>query len=324
LPELLQSAGPLPVTQPSHGDLVQPGRIYVATPDTHMLLDGERIAVSRGPKEHHTRPAIDPLFRTAALTRGAHVIGVLLSGMLDDGTAGLQAIKQRRGVVVVQDPKDALYPSMPSSAVAHVPNVDHIVRAGDLADLIAKLAHMPIDPVDAGSPRIDRSFAHEQAVMDGAGNPMAHLRAIGMPSGYTCPDCHGALWEVGASQPRRFRCHTGHGFTINTLAAALAEVNDSAVFNALRGMQERQALLQEIANALRAEEGEQAERWSAELDRLDRHTAVLRAMHEGRDTVEQALAQGLPDAPGDQGSATPLPRDREGKQGEGDESREGS
>jgi two-component system chemotaxis response regulator CheB len=140
LPDLLKGCGPLRARHAVDGQALQPGTIEVAPPDQHMLVEGRRIRLQHGPKENHARPAIDPLFRSAALAQGPHVIGVLLSGRLDDGTAGLLAIKQSGGVAVVQDPADAEHPEMPRSALAHV-DVDCCVPGSELADTLLRLVN---------------------------------------------------------------------------------------------------------------------------------------------------------------------------------------
>ena len=149
LPELLKDCGGLRARHASDGQVLQPGTIEIAPPDQHMLVDGNRIRLQHGPKEHHARPAIDPLFRSAAATHGPRVIGVLLSGRLDDGTAGLGAIKASGGVAVVQDPDDAEHPEMPRNALAHV-EVDCCVPGSELARTLLRLVAGPLTP--AASP----------------------------------------------------------------------------------------------------------------------------------------------------------------------------
>jgi two-component system chemotaxis response regulator CheB len=250
LPSLLSARSALQVSHAEHDETIRDGYIYVAPPDYHMLVVDRRIVLTRGAKEHHTRPAIDPLFRSAALAYGPAAIGVVLTGRLDDGTAGLQVIKQRGGIAVVQDPADAFAPSMPASALKYVA-ADHCVPLASLPALLTSLVSTPVQPVAADSD--DERPAHEQELTLRQGDVMDHLHAIGSQSSFACPDCHGTLWEVRDSRPKRYRCHTGHGFTARTLQEAMATVSDEATWSALRSLQERELLLQDMIRAHRAE-----------------------------------------------------------------------
>jgi two-component system chemotaxis response regulator CheB len=277
LPSLLARNAQLQVSHARDGDTLRAGHVYVAPPDQHMLVAGDRIRLSRGPKEHHTRPAIDPLFRSAALAHGPDVIGVVLTGNLDDGTAGLQAIKARGGIAVVQDPDDAAAPSMPTSALRYV-DVDHCVALPLVPLLLTSLAAAPPRPA---LPTPADLPAHEQALTLSEGDPMEHLEAIGKPSTFVCPDCHGSLWEMLDSRPRRFRCHTGHAFTARTLQDALAAAGDEALWSALRSLQERRILLATMAEHDRATgEERSAARLEAASRRLQEQGDMLRGLVE--------------------------------------------
>ena len=200
--------------------------------------------LSLAAKQHHTRPAIDPLFVSAALAGGPQAIGVILTGWLDDGTAGLQAIKACGGTAVVQDPADAEIADMPTSALRHV-EVDHCVPLARMAQLLTSLASRPVDGTLLSPP--PAPLVHEHELLLAKGDPMEHLAQIANPSSYVCPECHGGLWEVSGAQPRRFRCHTGHGFSLRTLQDSLAEAADESLWNARRALQERLVLLREMA-----------------------------------------------------------------------------
>lgn len=238
LPELMSSRGGNRAMHPDDGQLLQHGTIHVAPPDHHMLVEEGLIRLQRGPKENHARPAIDPLFRSAALAHGPRVVGVVLSGRLDDGTAGLQAIKHCGGLAVVQDPADAQQPEMPVSALAHV-EVDYCVPAAQLVQTLSALVDLP---VTTPTPPAPVELVCEQAITRGAGNPMEHLNAIGHTSRFTCPECAGVLWQLDGTRPRRYRCHTGHGFTLRTLAYSQDLSTDDALWTAMRALQEREAL----------------------------------------------------------------------------------
>jgi two-component system chemotaxis response regulator CheB len=265
LPKLLRYRGANPAVHPASGDPLRPGVLYIAPPDQHMLVDRDRVVLNRDAKENHARPAIDPLFRSAAVWHGARVIGVVLSGGLDDGTAGLQAVKLCGGLAVVQDPDDAEVPEMPASALEHV-DVDVRVRGDRLAATLLALMEQPAQAFRAPPPLLLR----EHQLSLGEGDPMDHLDAIGQRSRLVCPECRGILWELSGARPRRFRCHTGHAFTLRSLDALHATGTDQAVWGALRALQEREALLQLLTDDSR-ERGDDAE--TARLEEEARHVA---------------------------------------------------
>ncbi len=276
LPRLLMREGPLAASHAEDGEPVEPGRIYVAPPDHHMLVDGDVIRLSRGPKEHHARPAIDPLFRSAAVSRGPAAIGVVLTGLLDDGTAGLQSIKRCGGTAVVQDPADAERPSMPASALRYV-DVDHCVPLAAMGGLLHLLARKEAPRAAAAVPQI----VHENEIMLGKGNFMEHLQAIGKPSTFVCPDCAGSLWEITGSEPARFRCHTGHAYSLRTLQHAQSGETDDALWSALRALQEKEVLLKALAAAPReGRDAGEAARLQEEVERTARHAEALRGLIE--------------------------------------------
>ncbi|RYY75907.1 MAG: chemotaxis protein CheB [Comamonadaceae bacterium] len=217
LPELLSSHGPLPAAHAQDGDALQAGRIYVAPPDHHMLVDGDRLRLTRGPKEHHTRPAIDPLFLSAALHHGPAVVGVVLSGTLEDGTAGLQAIKACGGVAMVQEPDEAQAPGMPLSVLRYV-QVDDRLPVRELAERLRQLASEPPPAAPHAAPE---RLVRELRLIHGEGNFMEHLEAIASPAPFVCPDCKGGLWQVDESRPIRYRCHTRPCVHFENLAASL-------------------------------------------------------------------------------------------------------
>jgi len=242
LPEILRSCGRLSASHAADGEALRRGHIFVAPPDHHLLVMNGHVRLSRGAKEHHTRPAVDPLFRTAALAYGPRAIGVVLSGRLDDGTSGLQAIKACGGQALVQDPADALEPSMPRHAIRYVA-VDHVADADALAALLTQSVNAQEVPPMAEHPA---AIDHEVALLLGEGDALAHLRHVGTPSTYSCPDCHGTLWQVRGAVPARFRCHTGHGYSLRSLMHGQAVATDAALWSALRAVQERRIMLQQL------------------------------------------------------------------------------
>jgi two-component system chemotaxis response regulator CheB len=276
MPELMSARGPLRASHPEDGQPLQPGMIFVAPPDHHMLVDDGLIRLTRGAKENHARPAIDPLFRTAALACGPRVVGVLLSGRLDDGTAGLQAIKRCGGLAVVQDPDDAEQPEMPRSAMVHV-DVDACVPGAQIGQVLADLVRRPAAAPAPGAPR---EIALDQAVSVGAGDPMENLNALGKPSRFACPECSGVLWELEDTQPRRYRCHTGHGFTLRSLAHTQQEAFDEALWGAMRALQEREALLRALAEEPRDGSDSARDELISQAERTAVHGEQLRNMIE--------------------------------------------
>lgn len=241
LPDLLRPRCRLRVVHARDGMLLAPGTVFIAPPDVHMLVDGERIRLRRGPRENHTRPAIDPLLRSAALHWGPRAIGVILTGQMDDGTAGLAAIKACGGTAIVQDPASAAESSMPQSALDNV-DVDHVVTLDALAPLLERLARAAA-PAGGAPPEL----VQREAAINQGESSLGHLPAIAEPSTLTCPDCGGSLWEIRGVQPPRYRCHTGHAFSVRALEGAQVESGEAALWTAIRTLQERELLLRRMA-----------------------------------------------------------------------------
>jgi two-component system, chemotaxis family, protein-glutamate methylesterase/glutaminase len=237
----------LPIVPATSGLHFQRGRIYVAVPGFHLLLHDDHLLLRRGPRENLARPAIDPLFRSAAATFGSRVIGVVLTGALSDGTAGLRGIKRCGGLAVVQDPADALVSSMPCNALRHV-DVDHVCKIEDMPRLLGDLSRQPAGP----TPKIPIDIRLEAAI---AAQELTDMRAddmLGTPSRFTCPECHGALWEIEDGTMLRFRCHVGHAFSADAVLASQGEEIDRLLDTLLRSHQERAALADRMARHERA------------------------------------------------------------------------
>lgn len=248
LPEMLSARSRLRAIFAQTGVAPQSGTVYFAPANRHLLLENGLLELTRGPKENHARPAIDPLFRSAALALGPRAVGVVLTGGLDDGSAGLRAIKACGGTTVVQDPKAAADPSMPLAALREAP-ADHVVRLDELAGLLAVLAQPLERAVDFTPPAW---LLTEHAVSLGE-TTMQGLEHIGTPSPFSCPDCGGVLFEVDAGGVTRLRCHTGHAFSLAALAKMQDEVTEAAMWAAIRAVQEKEAILQRIAEVQRRE-----------------------------------------------------------------------
>lgn len=281
LPALLTARASLPAVHPRDGEPLRSGTIYVAPPDHHLLFTPKVARLSRGPRENYARPAIDPLFRTAALHWRERAIGVVLTGELDDGTAGLQAIKECGGIAIVQDPAEAPQASMPASALANVA-VDHCLPLAGIAAQLQKLIRAAPEPEPAaasspGATAAAEYLRREQQIFEG-NKAMEHLGAVATPSTLTCPDCGGSLWELKDSKPLRYRCHTGHAFIAGTLEHAQKETAEHSLWSSVRALRERELLLRRLARVAQAtgdpaqaEVGRrQADRVKAEAERLAR------------------------------------------------------
>jgi two-component system, chemotaxis family, protein-glutamate methylesterase/glutaminase len=245
LPNVLMRAGPLPAGNPKDGDPIEPGRIYVGPNDHHMLIEKGYIRVARGPKENRFRPAVDPLFRSAAYVYGTRVIGVVLSGALDDGTAGLWAIKMRGGTAIVQDPADAAHRSMPLNALENV-DVDHRLPAAEIGPLLGRLTREPA-PAELPMPEAVRQrMESEVAIAHEADALQENVMRLGELSPFTCPECHGVLTRLKEGRITRFRCHTGHALSSGTLLEAATEQVEERLMDAVRGLDEAIMLLNEL------------------------------------------------------------------------------
>ena len=276
LHEILGRHAQLPVSAARDGDPIRPGHIVVAVTDRHLMVDIDKIRVTRGPKESRVRPAVDVLFRSAAASFGPQVIGVVLTGSLDDGTAGLWAIKDRGGLALVQDPKTAEFPSMPESASRYV-KVDAVLPVEELAsELVRRVKNMPAREVAGPVP--DRMKVENLIAREGNGLQAGSLE-LGEKSKYTCPECHGALVEIREGKLVRFRCHTGHAFTIKSLLADVTDAVDSGLWDTLRAVEERILLLRQIEEMARLDGAiKEADRSADHAHAAEERVELLRSM----------------------------------------------
>lgn len=256
--------------------LLMPNTVYIAAPDRHLMIEGDRVRVTRGPKECRARPAVDVLFRSAALAFGPRVIGVVLTGALDDGTAGLWQIKDRKGLAFVQDPGEALYSSMPASAIEHV-KVDCIGPIETLAaeisrELMSEVQMPSVDKPDEGR-QIENLIALE-------GNGMqAGVMNLGTVSKYTCPECHGVMVQIEEGKVVRFRCHTGHAYSLKSLLVEVNEAIDKGLWDAVRAIEERILLLEQRADLADADgDCEAAGHMRSEAERARKKYQPLREL----------------------------------------------
>jgi two-component system chemotaxis response regulator CheB len=214
------------------------GRIYVARADYHLLVKQRTMRVTKGARENRYRPAIDAMFRSAAVAHGPRVIGVVLTGMLDDGTAGLLAIKSCGGVTVAQEPGEADYPEMPQSAVNNA-RVQHCVPIRAMGDLLASL----VNGAPGKTVPIPEHVRTEAEIAERVLSDVAQVERLGTQVPYNCPNCGGVLWKIDKELTQRYRCHTGHSFTDAALLAGQSERIEETLWTALRMFEERKNLL---------------------------------------------------------------------------------
>jgi two-component system chemotaxis response regulator CheB len=220
----------------------QPGRIYIAPADNHLLVKKDHVLVTKGARENRYRPGIDPMFRSAAATHGSHVIGVLLTGYLDDGTAGLQAVKKCGGVTMVQDPKEAPYSEMPQSALNSM-DVDYCVPISEMAALLYKCARQRPSKTLA----VPDSIRIEAGIAERVLSDVAAVGGLGDQVPYNCPNCGGVLWQLN-KDASRYRCHTGHSFTAKALLTSQSEKIEETLWVSLRMFEERKNLLNKLSH----------------------------------------------------------------------------
>ncbi|WP_410657571.1 chemotaxis protein CheB [Amycolatopsis sp. lyj-112] len=243
LARILDRAGPLDAVAAEHGAPLTGGMIHVAPPDRHLLLDDGVLVLSRGPTENGHRPAVNATFRSAAVTAGPRVVGVVLSGVLDDGAIGLRTIVDRGGLAMVQDPSDALYPGMPENALARV-TTEYVHPADLLGKVLDKVVRTPVDDMPA-SPVPAALLLEERIARDGVRLGAVTVGGSTPAAGYQCPDCQGSLLEVGSADGQ-FRCRIGHGWTDEALLGAHDVELERALWTALRSLDERVSLAERM------------------------------------------------------------------------------
>lgn len=261
LPQLLRRSGPLPAVSAEDGMPIEMGSIYVAPPDYHLVLQNGFMQLSHGPRENMQRPCINVMFRSAAAAYEDRVAGVLLTGLLDDGAAGLWEIQQHHGTTIVQDPEEATYRSMPDSAIRGL-NVQYIVRLREIPPLLQHLAMR----------------GENEIAMPHHTDPML------VPSGQVCPECGGVMQKANLGELMEFRCHTGHRFGLKTLIAQKSVLVERALIGALAQSEELTKLLRtEMARSGPPEIAE----LQREIDRRSREQEQLRHMLENSKEISQ-------------------------------------
>ena len=251
LPTILARQSQLPVSHAVDREEIRGGRIYVAPPDRHLMIENDRVRLVHGPKENLHRPSIDTLFRSAARWGGPRVIGVVLTGARDDGRVGMRAIKQRGGIAIVQDPEEAPYPSMPLNVMQAV-KVDYSLPLREIAPLLARLSHETAE--EEGRYPVPDDLEIESRIAEQemeAHELIASVERLGKISKLTCPDCHGALWEINDEDMLRFRCHVGHAFSAESLNDGQSQMLEVALWSAVRALEEQMMLAKRIVERAR-------------------------------------------------------------------------
>jgi len=291
LPHILDRAGPLTAAHARDREKIKMGRVYVAPPDLHLMLKPGEMLVTRGPRENGFRPAVDVLFRTAARVYGPRVVGVVLTGGLDDGTVGLIHIKNEGGLAVAQDPSEAVFPSMPRSAVENV-NVDYVVPVAEMPALLTRLA---TEPLPVGE-TMSRRGNGKPDIAEAGNAAFQQQQAQGPPTAFTCPECGGALWEKKDGKVFRYQCHVGHSYTSESLVSEKNDQLESVLWTALRALEENAELRWRMAR--RAAKGpltiqQMGHRYEQQAKDAQQRAAILReVLTNGKSVRKMARTAG--------------------------------
>lgn len=253
LPEILNDVGPLHASHPADGEAIREGQIYIAPPDHHLVVEKGHLHLSLGPKEQHQRPCINVTFRSAATAYGERVVGVILTGQLDDGTAGLWDIKRHGGIAVVQTPEEAMFPSMPLSALREV-DVDHTLKLAEIGPLLTQLA---------------RNGRGQEDLVEKAADMEPELTDL------TCPDCRGTIWTIKKGKFCEYRCRVGHSFSPKSMLAQHFMAQEKALWSAIVSLEEGASLSRQLMDQL---EPEQRESLQAEAEERLQQADKLRSL----------------------------------------------
>lgn len=266
LPDIISRYSKIPVIKPENGHPLEANRIYVAPPNLHMTISDDKIYIEYGPAINGTRPAIDPLFYSAAINYRKQVIGILLSGLLDDGSAGLLAIKNHKGIAIVQDLDEAEYSDMPRNALKSI-SIDHCLPTADIAATLEAYINKPLSREEQNFKKIGTKMEHM---------PVKQLNKFGSPSIYACPDCHGVLWQIEDEKLLRYRCRVGHTYGIESLAASVDKSTEAALWAALRSLEEKENLLAQIAEKAKKDSAESANYFTKKAELVKQQVELIR------------------------------------------------
>jgi two-component system chemotaxis response regulator CheB len=288
LDAILTQAGPLPATFAVDGEKLERGHIYIAPTERHLIVESGHVRLGSGPRENNARPALDPLFRSAALCCGWRTVGAVLTGTLGDGAAGLSALKQSGGITVVQDPGDAAFPEMPATALTRS-QPDHVVGLAGMPALFEKLVRQ-----SAGQAvPVASNLEYEVNIASGGRGSMSEMDRIGRRSVLACPDCHGVMWEIDEGELVRYRCHVGHAYSAEIMSLALDENLKQAFGSALRALDERIALARKLeAQANTAGRTRIAGSWAAKALEFEAEAKVIRDSIRRTDEIAARFSAG--------------------------------
>jgi two-component system, chemotaxis family, protein-glutamate methylesterase/glutaminase len=287
LDEILTGSGPLPAAFASDGENLRKGRIFIAPPDRHLLVEGERLWLGEGPRENNSRPAIDPMLRSTALCCCGRAIGVVLTGTLGDGASGLWAVNQCGGITVVQDPNDAAFSEMPATALNRA-KPGHVVRLADMPALLDSLVHQPVGQAGA----MPGNIKYEVEIARNGHSVMNNLDGLGRRSALVCPDCGGVMWEIDEGEVVRYRCHVGHTYTAEVMSLALDESLRRALATAKRVLEDRLALARKLYK--QASDGGHrllAQTWAEKAREVEGEMAVIRSSIRRLERVAEAATK---------------------------------
>lgn len=291
LVERLNQASALTCQVAQHELAFEYGHVYFVPQDCHLLLQKGCMLITKGPRENLFRPAIDPLFRSAAAAYGPRVIGIVLTGMLQDGTVGMEMIKRSGGITLVQKPEDAEYPDMPQSVVDEM-EVDYVVPVHEMGELLQELVFVPASATAEVPEDITYEATIAERLMLDSGE-INDTEMMGPRAPYSCPSCGGALWEVNQGHTTHFRCHTGHSFTYTAFLDANVESIEETLWIALRMLEERRTMLSAMAEQDRRKgHSNWSESQQERADELKLHISRIRQLLLSNANAKNHLADG--------------------------------
>ena len=270
------------------GEPIRPGTIYVACADRHLLVENDRVIVSKGPRENRFRPAVDTLFRSAAYAYRERVIGVVLSGALNDGTSGMWSIKRYGGTSIVQEPQEAMFPDMPLGVMNYT-QADHVLPSAEIGQKLGELAGTPIKDIPQ-TMEVEHAKLHEIEIEIAKGRNGLNMGIIehGEPSSLACPECHGALTQFEEGKLLRYRCHTGHAHTADSLLASIKDNVEKSMWEVMRGMEESNILLRRMSDKMKVNgQYKQAEVFIAQAKVLQQQAVEIQKVIENTDLSEE-------------------------------------